>query len=302
MYAWEQIQNVIEYIEEHIGEEINIDNLAKNACLSKFYFQRMFHRLVKKPVAEYIKYRRMAIALDLLKNKGKSILDIALELGFKTHEHFTTTFKNIYGITPSEYRKNPQPFNRMTKPELVLHYISADEGVPIITNGIVLEMNRQTFESDITYTGFLKQLPLAYGDGLGCEPGEDILGALWQKAHAYKQSNECTMISPEEIGVVLPCTRAGYYEYFAGICVKNDFEAEFDEVSHFVRPKGEYIVCTFEAENFEILVMDTLYKAQDYLFSTWLPNKGLIVENYCIEQYENHTPDTTKMQLLLKVK
>ncbi|HWQ43818.1 MAG TPA: AraC family transcriptional regulator, partial [Desulfosporosinus sp.] len=46
MHAWEQIQITVDYIEEHLAEEIKIENLAKLAALSQFYYQRLFSRLV----------------------------------------------------------------------------------------------------------------------------------------------------------------------------------------------------------------------------------------------------------------
>lgn len=303
MHAWEQIQEAIDYIEENLSQEINIETLAKNMGLSQFYFQRLFHQLVKKPVIEYVKCRRMAVALDLLKKENKSILDIALELGFKTHEHFSRTFKNTYGLTPSVYRKNSQVFNKTVKPELILNYYLIEERIPLITDGIVIEIARQCFNSELTYIGFIEKLPLEYGDGLGIEPCEDVLCYLWDKVHTYKQMIDTKFQISEEIGVVLPCSEEGYYNYFAGIPADIDCEESIKNgIEHFLRPKGEYIVCTFEAENFELLVMDALYKAQRYLFEIWLPNNGLSSEAFCIEYYENHTPNTTKMQLLIKLK
>lgn len=76
MYAWEQIQITLNYIEDHLNKEICIAALAEKAGLSQFYYKRLFHRLVKKPVAEYIKLRRMAKAVDILleKNNGYLIL------------------------------------------------------------------------------------------------------------------------------------------------------------------------------------------------------------------------------------
>lgn len=59
MHAWEQIQITVDYIEEHTSEEIKIENLAKLASLSQFYYQRLLARLVKKPVMEYVKLRRL---------------------------------------------------------------------------------------------------------------------------------------------------------------------------------------------------------------------------------------------------
>ena len=102
MHAWEQIQITVDYIEEHLAEEMKIENLAQRASLSQFYFQRLFSRLVRKPVNEYIKLRRLARASDALLDKSNRILDIALDLGFSSHEILTRTFKSTYGMTPEE--------------------------------------------------------------------------------------------------------------------------------------------------------------------------------------------------------
>lgn len=302
MHAWEQIQITIDYIEEHLNEEICIAALAEKAGLSQFYYQRLFHRLVKKPVAEYIKLRRMAKAVDILLGKKQRIIDIALELGFATHEHFSRTFKNTYGMTPNEYRKNPQTLNRTTKPELLLNYVLIDEGVPLITNGIVIEINRKHFDLDTAYIGFTKKLPLEYGAGLGSDPGVDVLSNLWEEVHTYKKQVHETVVSSEEIGVMLPSSEKGFYNYFAGIHTNlNNCEMQ-NKLVQWTQPQGEYIVCSFEAENFDFLVTDALYKAQQYIFSTWLPNHKLQTEAFCLEYYETHTPETTRMEIWIKLK
>ena len=74
MHAWEQIQLTLDFIEEHLNEDISTEYLAGLAALSPFYYQRLFRRLVKKPVGEYIKLRRMAKATELLLNKDQRIL------------------------------------------------------------------------------------------------------------------------------------------------------------------------------------------------------------------------------------
>jgi AraC family transcriptional regulator len=301
MNAWEQIQNTIDYIEDHLNQQISIADLAEKAGLSQFYYQRLFRRLVKKPVAEYIRLRRMAKAVDILLDENQRILDIAQDLGFETHEHFSRTFKKTYGMTPTEYRKKPQILNHMTKPELLLNYVLIDEGVPLITNGIVLEMNRKHIKKDVTYIGFTKKLSLEYGAGLSVEPGVDILGILWDEIHAYKNQVLGTVTGSEEVGVMLPCSENGFYNYFAGIHANvNNCEME-SKMDKWIQPQGEYIVCSFEAENFVFLVTDALYKAQQYLFSTWLPNHKLQTEAFCLEYYDTHTPETTKMELWMKL-
>ena len=127
------------------------------AALSPFYYQRLFARLVKKPVMEYVRLRRFARAAEELSEKGGRILDIALDLGFQSHEHFTRTFKEAFGMTPEAYRRNPIPLNRMTKPQLLMNYVFLDEGVPLITDGIVLEINRCTLETPEYFVGLEKR-------------------------------------------------------------------------------------------------------------------------------------------------
>lgn len=299
MHAWEQIQQTIEFIEYHLDGEVDIENLAKMASLSPFYYQRLFSRLVKKPVAEYIKLRRMAKATEAVLQKDKRILDIALDLGFSSHEHFSRTFKDTFGMTPDEYRKSPQTLNRMTKPELLLHYTLIDEGVPLITDGIVLEVNRREIAEPVYFTGVKKDMPIQFIDGLGIESGVDPLDALWRNFHEQKQTALGLAENNEEIGVAYPCLEEGFFSYFAGaksspVEVPNGFMS-------WELPPGKYIVCSFEAENFEALVMDALYKAQQYVYNTWLPNHKLQTEAFCAERYVSHSPETTNMEIWLKL-
>ena len=68
MHAWETIEHSLDYIDEHLGEEVKIEELAGMAALSPFYFQRLFKRLVHKPVQEYVKLRRLAKAVEALRD------------------------------------------------------------------------------------------------------------------------------------------------------------------------------------------------------------------------------------------
>lgn len=299
MHAWEQIQETIEFIEDHLSEEISIEKLAKTALLSPFYYQRLFSRLVKKPVAEYIKLRRMARATEALLQKEQRILDLALELGFSSHEHFTRTFKDTFGMTPAEYRSNPQVLNCMTKPELLLHYTVVDEAVPLITDGIVLEVNRRQLNQPIRFVGLEKKMPVQFVEGLGTESGVDPLDALWRDLHKQKVPKLAVTDDAEEVGVSHPCAEEGYFVYFAG--AKTDRADIPEGFTSLELPQGKYIVCTFEAENFQALVMNGLYKAEQYLYGTWLPNHKLQTEPFCAERYASHTPQTTSMEVWLKL-
>ena len=85
MHAWEAIEQSLTYIEEHLAEEISTEELANSVGLSPFYFQRLFKRLVNKPVQEYVKLRRLAKVIENLKSTDQRILDAALDYGFSSH-------------------------------------------------------------------------------------------------------------------------------------------------------------------------------------------------------------------------
>lgn len=294
MHAWEQIQQTVEYIEEHLAEEMKIENLARLASLSQFYYQRLFSRLVKKPVNEYIKLRRLARACEALLNKNNRILDIALDVGFSSHEMLTRTFKSAYGMTPEEYRANPVRLNSFCKPQLLLLYTLVDENVPLITDGIVIEISRRHLSCPQHFIGITVEEPIGQMPG-GGGPGVDGLSKVWDGFHESKPSIQGLRKDGDELGVAYGGTRPGYYRYFGGaeaVCSKAPEGYSAWELS-----EGEYIVCAFEAEDFERLVTDALYKAQRYVFEMWLPRHKLSCKPFSIERYPSHSPDTTRMEV-----
>ncbi len=83
---------------------ITVEAVAKNAGFSIDYFNRIFLAHTGFTVTAYINYIRLKQAAFLLRTTDKSVLDIALEIGYDSHEGFTKAFKKKYGVTPSEYR------------------------------------------------------------------------------------------------------------------------------------------------------------------------------------------------------
>ncbi len=299
MHAWESIQITLDEIDAHIGEELSVKKLAEKAGLSEFYYSRLFARLVKKSPSEYIRLRRMALSVNALLNTDARILDVALDLGFTSHEHFTRTFKDTFGMTPDEYRKHPVALNRMTKPELLLNYVLVDEGVPLVTDGIVLEVRREKLESPVNFAGKSVIMPMKALDGLGSESGVDPLDELWNEFHANKAEIIGSNVDAEELGVLLPADTPGDCKYFAGAVADADCSREGSDV--WVLPEGEYVVCAFEAENFQALVMDALYKATQYIYGMWLPKHSIKTDMFSAERYKSHDSLTTQMEIWLKI-
>lgn len=102
MIGWiEGIQNAIEYIEDNLTEELNIQEIAERACISAFYFQRIFSTLCGFTVGEYIRYRRLSMAAQELSRADAKVIDVAFKYGYDSPDSFTRAFTKFHGIPPS---------------------------------------------------------------------------------------------------------------------------------------------------------------------------------------------------------
>ncbi len=120
MYEWQQqIQIIIDEIDKCIknynGEVLTLRFLSRKLGYSEFYTTKKFKEISGMQFRDYLRNRKLAFALKEVRDSDKSLLDIAFDYGFSSHEAFTRAFKGTYGVTPSEYRKNPKPVVLRTK-------------------------------------------------------------------------------------------------------------------------------------------------------------------------------------------
>lgn len=97
--------NVKSHISDNIDDNINLDELATKAGLSKFYFCRRFKEITGMSPYHYLIHCRMDKAKKLLKSSNLSITDIAFDTGYDNLSNFIRTFKKMVNITPKQYRK-----------------------------------------------------------------------------------------------------------------------------------------------------------------------------------------------------
>lgn len=120
MYEWQkQIQIIVNEIDQgilhHKDEDLTLHNLSHKLGYSKFHMTRKFKEISGTSFREYLRLRKLAFALKEIRDTSKTILDIAIDHGFSSHEAFTRAFKSTYGITPSDYRRHPKPLVLRTK-------------------------------------------------------------------------------------------------------------------------------------------------------------------------------------------
>lgn len=112
MKGWsEGISDAIAYIEENITEDLDINIIADKACISAFYFQKIFGALCGITVGEYIRNRRLSLAGLELSSSDERIIDIAIKYGYESPDSFTRAFTKFHGITPSMAKENGTKLN-----------------------------------------------------------------------------------------------------------------------------------------------------------------------------------------------
>lgn len=110
------IQRAIDYVEEHLTEEVDYEAAAKQAASSAFHFQRVFSLLAGYTLGDYIRMRRLSLAADELRRTEDKVIDVALRFGYDTPESFSRAFARFHGVTPTEARRgaNVKSFSRLS--------------------------------------------------------------------------------------------------------------------------------------------------------------------------------------------
>ena len=98
------IQNAINYIEDHITEELDYEKIAMESFSSPFHFQRVFSILCGYTLGEYIRNRRLTLAGVDLANTREKVINVAYKHGYDNPESFAKAFQKFHGITPSQAR------------------------------------------------------------------------------------------------------------------------------------------------------------------------------------------------------
>jgi len=113
----------IDYIERNMFEPIDVHDIAQASHYSTYHFCRIFRALVGDSPKEYLRNRRLTIAAKRLAGGARSILDIALDCQFESHAAFTRSFKQLFKMTPEQYRDNADPLRLLYKDQFSAHML-----------------------------------------------------------------------------------------------------------------------------------------------------------------------------------
>ncbi len=99
-------ERILSYVGKNLESAMTLDTIAKELHYSKFYLERTFKKDMGISLYQYIRRRRLNEAAEKLGNTDRPVIEIALEAGYLSQQAFAQAFRDEYGCTPLEYRKN----------------------------------------------------------------------------------------------------------------------------------------------------------------------------------------------------
>jgi AraC family transcriptional regulator len=100
-----RLRKVEDYVRENLAEEISVERLAELVKLSPFHFSRVFKQATAMTPLQFVTRERISYAQQLIRETSRSLIEIALEVGYTSPSSFTKVFRRVTGVTPMKFRK-----------------------------------------------------------------------------------------------------------------------------------------------------------------------------------------------------
>lgn len=258
----QRLKQAIDYIECHLEHDVCLAGIADAAHLSQYHFARLFRATFGDSAMGYVRRRQLANAVRRLNNADASVLDVAVDSGFGSHEAFTRAFRREYGISPRTFRQN------------------SDLTVPLQGTLTMSET------ADIQLTPRMETRPGFCAVGYAGEftPGatQDI-GQLWQRFGPVMMGIP-NRVGDDSFGICMPDTAAsieenGQFSYMAAVAVEN-LDAIPQGMTGITIPEKTYAVFSYGGG-----IGPELSNTMAAIFGSWLPESGYEADGADFEHY-----------------
>jgi len=262
MTYFQQINRAINYIETNLFDPLETEQIAQEAGISKWYFQRLFRAMVGDTLKEYVLKRRLSLAAFALIQSKHKIVDIAFEHGFESHEVFIRAFKRVFEQTPTQFRRGPvEAVKALNKPKITTAYLSH------LYQGITMEPHIKTLAATpvVGRIGQIQPVMEFY------EENQRVVTGLWREFREHEASLPQTK-QTEKIGILTGSDQpeqSGVIEYCAGVEMRLESNPPEGFVARLI-PAGEYAEFTHLNQG----TQNTINHTFNYIYGSWLPKSG----------------------------
>lgn len=274
-----RMYRVLEYIDRYLDQPLELHQLAEVACFSPYHFHRLFTAWMGMTLGDYLHRRRIEMgAWNLIVQTERSILDVALSVGFGSGEAFSRAFRRRFGEPPMRWRERVNEARAQNRKfdqvhsnlDQMLARLAGDNGCSMTTKEQP-EMNVKLTDLPATKVAYLRYTG-PYGPGVG--EFWDRTFWPWVKRHGL------TGLATYGIGHDNPATTDPAQCRYDACVELPDGTAAPADAKTMTLPGGHYAVHRFKGTAMEI------GQTWDRLLCDWLPDSGLQLEDRpCFEYY-----------------
>ena len=148
-----RLVRVLEYIDAHLSDHLDLRALSREAGISQFHFAALFRKAVGRSPHQHILHLRLQAARSMLCHTDRSAFEIALTCGFRSASHFAAAFRRKFSQSPTEFRSSQQSHNKLgprlsTNGWSVARYCRCDRPAPLVrTTTVVLNEYMKTMQA-----------------------------------------------------------------------------------------------------------------------------------------------------------
>ncbi|MCK5153600.1 MAG: AraC family transcriptional regulator [Spirochaetales bacterium] len=264
----QRLYKAIDYINSNLSQELSLDLIASAAAFSTYHFHRIFSATLGESLWNYTVRLRLEKAAQLLTSTNIiSITQIALDTGFSSSSVFSRAFKNYFGISPSNWKKNKSKICKVGIPEI--DYIEGRTRV--------LKIQERFVAYSASFKGY---------DDRSLKMAGKILFSWALKSNLLKEDSVILGIGFDNPEI----TKKSLCRYYVCLQVPEGTTGN-DSIGFLTIPGGEYAVISFRGRKKE------LASVYNYLYGKWLPESSYLPgDSASYEIYKsdpNKSPDGT---------
>ncbi|MCB5235570.1 AraC family transcriptional regulator [Niallia circulans] len=259
----DRMNNVLDYIEENLEEEIDYKQLAKIAYCSEFHFSRMFASISGISLSEYIRRRRLTLAAFELQKSDKRILEIANMYGYESADAFSRAFKKLHGIKPSECRQQGTQLKAFPKISFQLS-IKGDTEMEYRIENLDFELRIIGKSNSVKTSRAFKTIPTIWSKAKKDGFMQELIDLSWENP-------KCSLE-----GILGVCGKEAAimdeaFNYFTGVRYDGDAREGMETL---IIPPATWAV------------FPNIVEAWKRLYAEWVPTSGYELANLpCMECY-----------------
>ncbi|MCI8683921.1 MAG: AraC family transcriptional regulator [Lachnospiraceae bacterium] len=274
----ERLNQAINYMEEHLTEQVDYEELGRIAGCSSYHFQRMFSYMAGMPLSEYIRKRKMSLAAVDLQGGKIKIIDAAEKYGYSSPTAFNRAFQSIHGIAPSAIKTEG---------------VSVKSFPPITFKLTVkgVEEMEYRIETKDTFRIVGVSVPLEKE----IEKNFAVIPSKWQEISMNGTLQKLTgMMNAEPMGVlgVSTCNEEEPWRYYIAVSSSKDRE-EWEE---YTVPAATWAIFSGSGTN------QSIQELEQRIVTEWLPTSGYEYGSAPdIEVYLNPDPANAQYEVWIPV-